>query len=44
MNISGWKHQKLLKVYISKPSGEKLHLGIPTINDRASQCLIKYAL
>jgi group II intron reverse transcriptase/maturase len=43
-NLSEWKHQKLRKIYIPKPSGEKRPLGIPTINDRAVQCLIKYAL
>ena len=44
INLSEWKHQKLRKVYIPKHSGEKRPLGIPTINDRAVQCLIKYAL
>lgn len=44
INLSEWKHQKLRRVYIPKPSGEKRPLGIPTINDKALQCLIKYAL
>ena len=44
INIKDWEHQKLRRVYIPKPSGEKQPLGIPTINDRALQYLIKYAL
>jgi RNA-directed DNA polymerase len=43
-NIEGWKHQKLRRVFIPKSNGSKRPLGIPTIRDRAMQCLLKYAL
>jgi group II intron reverse transcriptase/maturase len=39
-----WKHQKLRKVPIPKKDGTKRILKIPTISDRAWQCLIKYAI
>jgi len=39
-----WKHRKLRKIYIPKANGKKIPLGIPTIRDRAMQCLVKYAL
>lgn len=44
---SGWKkweHRKLRRVLIPKKDGTKRKLGIPTIGDRAYQCLLKYAL
>jgi RNA-directed DNA polymerase len=44
---SGWKsweHQKLRRVHIPKKDGTQRKLGIPTIGDRAYQCLLKYAL
>lgn len=44
MNINYWKHSKLRRVWIPKANGEKRGLGIPTISDRAYQCLLKYAL
>lgn len=43
-NWKQWKHQPLKRVYIPKADGTKRGLGIPTISDRAYQCLIKYAL
>lgn len=43
-NWKQWKHQPLKRVYISKADGTKRGLGIPTISDRAYQCLLKYAL
>ena len=43
-NWKQWKHQPLKRVFIPKADGTKRGLGIPTISDRAYQCLIKYAL
>lgn len=42
--MKDWKHRKLRRVYIPKPNGKQRPLGIPTIRDRAMQCLVKYAL
>ncbi|HEY9606226.1 MAG TPA: group II intron reverse transcriptase/maturase [Allocoleopsis sp.] len=39
-----WEHQKLRRVNIPKKDGTQRKLGIPTIGDRAYQCLLKYAL
>jgi len=39
-----WKHNKLREIPIPKKDGTKRILKIPTIADRAWQCLIKYAL
>ena len=39
-----WKHQKLRRVYAPQPNGKQRPLGIPTIRDKAMQCLVKYAL
>nr|YP_009040882.1 hypothetical protein GU21_p31 [Neopyropia fucicola]AIB08102.1 hypothetical protein [Neopyropia fucicola] len=35
---------KILRVTIPKPNGSVKNLGIPTIRDRAKQCLVKFAL
>jgi group II intron reverse transcriptase/maturase len=43
-SIKGWKHRKLRRVFIPKANGKQRPLGIPTIQDRAMQCLVKYAL
>ena len=42
--LNNWNHNKLRRVFIPKDDGTKRPLGIPTIRDRAMQCLIKYAL
>lgn len=39
-----WKHQGLREIPIPKKDGTTRLLKIPTISDRAWQCLIKYAL
>lgn len=43
-SIKDWKHQPIRRVFIPKPNGKMRPLGIPTIRDRAMQCLVKYAL
>ena len=43
-SMHGWKHRKLRKVLIPNPNGKQRPLGIPTLPDRAMQCLVKYAL
>ncbi|GET42976.1 group II intron reverse transcriptase/maturase [Microseira wollei] len=39
-----WEHRKLRLVLIPKKDGTMRKLGIPTIGDRAYQCLLKLAL
>ena len=39
-----WKHQGLREIPIPKKNGKTRILKVPTIADRAWQCLIKYAL
>ena len=43
-HVMTWKHQKLRKIPIPKKDGTKRILKVPTIADRAWQCLLKYAL
>ena len=42
--VNNWKHQGLREIPIPKKDGTKRNLKVPTINDRAWQCLAKYAL
>jgi RNA-directed DNA polymerase len=41
---NNWKHQKLRSIPIPKKDGSTRMLKIPTIADRAWQCLAKYAI
>nr|WP_322721714.1 reverse transcriptase domain-containing protein [Nostoc sp. ChiQUE02]MDZ8234824.1 reverse transcriptase domain-containing protein [Nostoc sp. ChiQUE02] len=41
---SNWFHQKLREIPIPKKDGKTRILKVPTIADRAWQCLVKYAL
>lgn len=41
---SAWQHQKLRVIPIPKKDGSQRILKVPTISDRAWQCLVKYAL
>ena len=41
---NNWKYQKLRSIPIPKKDGSTRLLKIPTIADRAWQCLVKYAL
>jgi RNA-directed DNA polymerase len=43
-NAKNWKHQGLREVPIPKKNGSTRILKIPTIADRAWQCLVKFAL
>ena len=42
-NTKTWKHQGLREIPIPKKDGSKRILKVPTIADRAWQCLVKYA-
>ncbi|KAB8333201.1 reverse transcriptase [Scytonema tolypothrichoides VB-61278] len=44
VSSNNWKHQKLRSVFIPKKDGSKRTLKIPTIADRAWQCLAKLAI
>jgi RNA-directed DNA polymerase len=44
LNHTNWKHQKLREIPIPKKDGSTRMLKVPTISDRAWQCLAKYAL
>ncbi|PSB29756.1 group II intron reverse transcriptase/maturase [Chlorogloea sp. CCALA 695] len=43
-NVNTWKHNKLREIPIPKKDGTTRMLKVPTIADRAWQCLVKYAL
>ncbi len=43
-HAANWKHQGLRSIPIPKKDGTKRLLKVPTISDRAWQCLVKYAL
>ncbi|NEP37164.1 MULTISPECIES: reverse transcriptase domain-containing protein [Moorena] len=43
-HASDWKHNRLREIPIPKKNGKVRMLKIPTLADRAWQCLIKYAL
>ena len=43
-NVKNWQHQGLREIPIPKKDGSKRILKVPTIADRAYQCLLKYAL
>ena len=44
LNQTDWKHQKLREIPIPKKDGTIRMLKVPTISDRAWQCLAKFAL
>jgi group II intron reverse transcriptase/maturase len=44
LNINRWKHQGLREIPIPKKDGTTRILKVPTIADRAWQCLAKFAL
>ena len=43
-NVNRWKHQGLRKIPIPKKDGTNRLLKVPTIADRAWQCLAKFAI
>jgi group II intron reverse transcriptase/maturase len=43
-HVSNWKHQGLREIPIPKKGGTTRLLKVPTIADRAWQCLVKFAL
>ncbi|MGJ5672480.1 MAG: reverse transcriptase domain-containing protein [Nostochopsis sp.] len=42
--VNTWTHSKLRKIAIPKKDGTKRILKVPTISDRAWQCIIKYVI
>jgi retron-type reverse transcriptase len=43
-NVNTWKHQGLREIPIPKKDGSTRILKVPTMYDRAWQCLVKYAI
>jgi len=43
-NVNKWKHQRLREIPIPKKDGSTRLLKVPTMYDRAWQCLVKYAI
>ena len=43
-NVFDWQHQGLREIPIPKKDGTTRMLKVPTIRDRAWQCLVKYAM
>ena len=43
-HVFTWRHQKLRVIPIPKKDGTKRLLKVPSISDRAWQCLVKYAV
>ena len=43
-NVDKWKHQRLREIPIPKKDGSTRLLKVPTMYDRAWQCLVKYAI
>ena len=43
-NVNDWRHQGLREIPIPKKNGKIRRLKVPTMADRAWQCLAKYAL
>jgi len=43
-NVNNWKHQGLKEIPIPKKDGSTRMLKVPTMYDRAWQCLVKYAI
>ncbi len=44
LKAKNWKHQELREISIPKKDGTTRMLKVPTVSDRAWQCLAKYAL
>ena len=44
LKANDWKHSKLREIPIPKKDGTTRMLKVPTMADRAWQCLVKYAL
>lgn len=44
LKVNEWKHSKLREIPIPKKDGTTRMLKVPTLADRAWQCLVKYAM